>query len=89
MEKVTPTIIVWLFLVGATLVETLVFYQDPGGYYAEAAIGLMAAVGAVITTMFSMGLKDEATSVKYVLLVPVLLVAVLVLSMLLAYPVVF
>ena len=38
MEKITPTIGVWLYLVIATLAETLVFYRSPGNYSTEIAL---------------------------------------------------
>jgi cytochrome c oxidase subunit IV len=89
MEKITPTIGVWLYLVIATLAETLVFYRSPGNYSTEIAIGLIAAVSAIVTALISMNLKDESAAVQYILLVPVLLVAVLIVTMVLAYPVNF
>jgi hypothetical protein len=89
MKKIIPTVSIWLYLVIATLAETLVYYQDPGDYATEVIIGLMAAVSAIVTASLAMGLKEEPKAVQYMLLVPVALVAVLTVTMLLAYPVVF
>ena len=89
MNKITPTVSVWLYLVIATLAETLIFYRSPGNYDTEIVVGLIAAVSAIVTALVSMNLKDESAAVQYVLLVPVLLVAVLIVTMILAYPVNF
>jgi cytochrome c oxidase subunit IV len=89
MNKITSTVSVWLYVVVATLAETLVFYRAPGNYTTEAVVGLIASVSAVVTVLVSMNLKDESAAVQYILLVPVLLVAVLIITMVLAFPVVF
>jgi hypothetical protein len=87
--KTTSIVGVWLLIVVGVLVETFFFYQDPGGYGTESVIGLIAALAAVMTMVFSMGLKDEDRAVRYMLLIPVALVAVLTVTMLFAYPVSF
>jgi hypothetical protein len=80
---------VWLTIVVGVVAETVIFYQDPGANTVEAAIGIIAAASAVVTMIFSMGLKDEPAPVRYMLLAPVGLLAVLTITMLLAYPVSF
>jgi hypothetical protein len=88
MNKVS-IVSVWLVLVTAVVVETIVYYQDPGGYATEAVVAILAVATALVTSMFSMGLKDEQSSVRFVLVVPVALLVVLTVAMLYAYPVSF
>jgi beta-lactamase regulating signal transducer with metallopeptidase domain len=80
---------VWLVVVVAALAETILYYQSPDVPITEAVIGVIAAAAAVLTVAFSMGLKDEDGVVHYMVLVPVLLLAVLIITMLFAYPVNF
>ena len=76
-------------MVASAVMETFLYYQDPGGYGTESVIGMVAALAAVITVIFSMGLKDEDRAVRYMLLIPVGLVTVLTITMIFAYPVSF
>ena len=71
-----------------TVVEVGLFNLAKGNTDVDIGIGLIAAVNAVITALYSMDLKDESTAIKYLFLIPVLLVAVLLITLLLAYPVV-
>ena len=89
MTKTTSAVCIWLGLLTAILAETLVYYQSPGSYLAEAVIGLLAAASTVAAALVSMDLKDESQALRYMLLVPVGLIAVLTITMLFAYPVSF
>jgi hypothetical protein len=80
---------VWLTVVGSVVAETFVYYLDPGEIAAEVVIGVLATATALVTMLFSMGLKDEQRAVRYMLVVPVGLLAVLIVTMLLAYQVSF
>ena len=88
MEK-TTIVGVWLVVVLAALAETILYYLNPDAPVTEGVIGVIAAAAATTTVAFSMGLKDEEGAVRYMVLVPVLLVAVLITTMLFAYPVSF
>jgi hypothetical protein len=79
---------VWASLVATTVVEVGLFELAKGNLYADIAIALIAAINATVTAMFSMDLRDESTAVKYLFLIPVLLVAVLMITLLLAFPVI-
>ncbi len=87
--KTTSIVAVWLLLVAGVTAETVVYYTNPGGYATETAIGLIATAGAITTATFSMSLKDEDMSLRFMILIPVALVTVLAVSMLFAYPVNF
>jgi hypothetical protein len=86
--KQSTVVGVWASLVATTVVEVGLFEAAKGNIVADILIGLIAAVNAVVTAMFSMDLRDESTAVKYFFLMPVLLVAVLILTLLLAFPVI-
>ena len=79
---------IWASLVVATFVEVGLFELAKGNVGADMLIGVIAAINATLTALFSMDLRDESTAVKYFFLMPVLLVAVLILTLLLAYPVI-
>jgi len=51
-------------------------------------IGVIASVSAVVTALFSMNIREESTAVKYLFLIPVLLVGVLIVTLLLAFPII-
>lgn len=86
--KTTIALAVWLYLVVASVIEVLLYKVNPGNLNIDIGISLIAAVSAVITVLFSMDLKDESTAIKYLFLIPVLLVAVLIITLLLAFPIV-
>ena len=86
--KQSTAVGVWASLVATTFVEVGLFELAKGNVDADIVIGLFAALNATITALFSMDLKDESTAVKYFFLMPVLLVAVLILTLLLAFPVI-
>ncbi len=86
--KVVTTVGVWLYMMAAAVLEVLVSKSDPGNINADIAIGLIAAASAVITALFSMNIRQETTAVKYLFLIPVLLVAVLIITLVLSFPVI-
>jgi predicted membrane protein len=87
MNKTTTTgLSVWLIMVLAAIVEVLAERNDPGNINIDIFIGLLAAFGGVTTALFSMGLREESTAIKYLFLIPVLLVAVLIVTLVLAFP---
>ncbi|MGA2198439.1 MAG: cytochrome C oxidase subunit IV family protein, partial [Nitrososphaerales archaeon] len=77
---------VWLYLVVATVVEVALFKVNPGNLNIDIVIGVIAAISAVVTVMFSMNIREESTAIQYLFLIPVLLVGVLIITMLLAFP---
>lgn len=87
--KKTTIVGVWFVVVLSALAETILYYLSPDASVTEGVIGVIAAGAATTTVAFSMGLKDEEGAVHYMVLVPVLLVAVLIITMLFAYPVNF
>jgi multidrug transporter EmrE-like cation transporter len=78
---------VWLYLVVATVVEVALFKVNPGNLNIDIVIGVIAAISAVVTVMFSMNIREESTAIQYLFLIPVLLVGVLIITMLLAFPI--
>jgi hypothetical protein len=84
--KTTIAVAVWLYLVVASVIEALLYKVNPGNLNIDIVISLVAAVSAVLTVLFSMDLRDESTAIKYLFLIPVLLVAVLIITLLLAFP---
>ena len=66
--------------------EVALFRINPGNLNVDVGIGLVAAVGAILTALYSMGLREENTAVKYLFLIPVLLVAVLIITLVLSFP---
>jgi hypothetical protein len=88
MMKTTLAVGIWLYLVAATVVEVAVFYVSPGSLNIDVVIGVIAAISAVITAMFSMGIREEPTSIQYLFIIPVLLVGVLIVTLLLSFPII-
>ena len=86
--KLATTVGVWLYMVVLAVVEVLLFQSDRGNINVDIAIGLVAAAGAVVTTLFSMGIRQESTAVKYLFLIPVLLVGVLIITLVLSFPII-
>lgn len=80
-------IVVWVYLMAATLAEMLVFYAFPGNPTFQGVIGLIASVNAIVTMVVSMKLKDEPRALQYFLFVPLILIAVLLLAMVFDYPI--
>jgi len=88
MKVVTTAISVWLYMVVAALAEVYVSSLKPGNINVDIVIGLIAAASAVITALYSMNIRSENTAVKYLFLIPVLLVAVLIITLVLSFPVI-
>ena len=86
--KTTTPIVVWLLMVVMAVAEVGLFSLNPGNINIDIVIGLVAAAGAIITALFSMGLREENTAIKYLFLIPVLLVAVLVITLVLSFPII-
>ena len=86
--KLVTTVGVWLYMVAAAVLEVFVSKADPGNINADIVIGLVASASAVITALFSMNIRSETTAVKYLFLIPVLLVAVLIITLVLSVPVI-
>lgn len=78
--------VVWAYLAAATLAEMLVFYLFPGRFFFEGVIGFIASANAIVAIIVPMELKNEPRGIQFFLLVPVILVAVLLLGMIFAYP---
>jgi multidrug transporter EmrE-like cation transporter len=87
MMKTNLAVGVWLYLVVATVVEVALFKVNPGNLNIDIVIGVIAAISAVVTVMFSMNIREESTAIQYLFLIPVLLVGVLIITMLLAFPI--
>jgi hypothetical protein len=79
-------IIVWVYLVAGTLGEMIVFYLFPNNFLFEGVIGIVAAANALVTIVVSMELKDEPRALQFFLFAPVILISVLLLGMIFAYP---
>jgi hypothetical protein len=86
MMKLATAVGVWLYMVVAAVAEVFISKANPGSVNADIVIGIIAAASAVITALFSMGLRSESTAVKYLFLIPVLLVAVLIITLVLSFP---
>ena len=84
--KLATAVGVWLYMVVAAVAEVFISKANPGSVNADIVIGIIAAASAVITALFSMGLRSESTAVKYLFLIPVLLVAVLIITLVLSFP---
>jgi len=83
MKYLSP-IAIWLYLVLTTVGETYIFYTGPGTFAVNAAIGLIALVNAGITALFLMNIRQESSSVHYLILAPFALVMVLILTLIFA-----
>jgi multidrug transporter EmrE-like cation transporter len=88
MMKTVAAVGVWLYMVVLAVVEVLLFRTNPGNIDVDIVIGLVAAAGAVVTALFSMGIRQESTAVKYLFLIPVLLVGVLIITLVLSFPII-
>jgi|GEM_PF-1932182 hypothetical protein len=88
MMKTSLAVGIWLYLVVASVVEVVAYRVNPGGLNIDIVIGVIASVSAVVTALFSMNIREESTAVKYLFLVPVLLVGVLIITLLLAFPII-
>jgi len=88
MMKTSLAVFVWGCLVVASAVEAAIFELNPGNLNVDIVIGLIASIMAVVTVLFSMDIRHEPTAVKYLFLMPVLLVGVLIVTLLLAFPIV-
>ncbi len=88
MVKTSLAVLVWATLVVASAVEAALFELNPGNLNVDIVITLIASVMAVTTVFFSMGLKEESTAIRYLFLMPVLLVGVLIVTLLLAFPII-
>ncbi len=75
-------------MVIAAVAEVYISSLKPGNINVDIVIGLIAAAGAVITALFSMNIRAETTAVKYLFLIPVLLVAVLIITLVLSFPII-
>jgi hypothetical protein len=78
--------IVWVYLVGATLAEMLVFYAFPGNSLFQGVIGVIASSNGILTMVVSMKLKDEPRALQYFMIVPLILLAILLLAIIFDYP---
>jgi multidrug transporter EmrE-like cation transporter len=88
MMKTSLAVGIWLYLVAASVVEVVAYRVNPGGLNIDIVIGVIASVSAVLTALFSMNIREESTAVKYLFLIPVLLVGVLIITLLLAFPII-
>ncbi len=88
MMKTSLAVGVWLYLVVASVIEVAAYETNPGNLNIDVVIGTIAAVSAVVTALFSMNIREESTAIKYLFLIPVLLVGVLIITLLLAFPII-
>jgi len=86
--KLVTAVGIWLYMVVLAVVEVLLFRSNPGNIDIDIVIGLVAAAGAIVTALFSMGIRQESTAVKYLFLIPVLLVGVLIITLVLSFPII-
>lgn len=86
--KTIAAVALWAYLIVVTVVEVGVEQMNPGALNVDIVIGLIASVSAILTALFSMGLKYENTAVKYLFLIPVMLVAVLIITLVLSFPII-
>jgi hypothetical protein len=89
MMKTALAVGVWLYLVVATVIEVALFEVGPPGTIdIDIVIGVIAAVSAIVTVLFSMNIREESTSIQYLFLIPVLLVGVLIITLVLSFPII-
>lgn len=88
MKLVTTAITVWLYMIIAAVAEVYISSLKPGNINVDIVIGIVAAASAVVTALFSMNIRAETTAVKYLFLIPVLLVAVLIITLVLSFPII-
>lgn len=86
--KQSTAVGLWAGLVAISVAEVGLFKFNAGSTTSDVLIGLLASAAAATTAMFSMDLRDENTAIKYLFLIPVLLVAVLIITLLLSFPVI-
>jgi hypothetical protein len=86
--KTSLAVGVWLYLIVASVIEVALYSADKGALNVDIGITLIACVSAIVTAMFSMDIREESTAVKYLFLIPVLLVGVLIITLLLAFPII-
>ena len=86
--KTTTPIVIWLVMVVMAVAEVGLFKVNPGNINVDIVIGLVAAAGGILTALYSMGLREENTAIKYLFLIPVLLVAVLIITLVLSFPII-
>ena len=86
--KTSVAVGVWLYLVVASVIEVALYGADKGALNVDIGITLIACISAVVTVIFSMNIREESTAIKYLFLIPVLLVGVLIITLLLAFPLV-
>ena len=84
MRRITP-IIVWAYLVAATVLEVVVFYTIPTGTTVYESIGVLAVTKAVLIAMYFMHLKYEPRPLHYIILIPVILVFVLIMALVFSF----
>jgi len=83
--KVLTTMIVWAYLVAATIAEVVVFYRVPAGDLVYESIGVLAVTKAVLIAMYFMHLKYEPRPLHYLILVPVILIFVLIMALVFSF----
>jgi cytochrome c oxidase subunit 4 len=83
--KVLTTIIVWAYLVAATVAEVIVFYRVPAGDIVYESIGVLAVTKAVLIAMYFMHLKYEPRPLHYLILIPVILIFVLIMALVFSF----
>ncbi|MDV3244883.1 MAG: cytochrome C oxidase subunit IV family protein [Nitrososphaerales archaeon] len=79
--KAALTVGVWVYLLVATVTEVVFFDIFPRGFVTNLSIGLLAVSKAVLIVMYYMHLKYEPRPIKYLIVPPTLLVAVLILTL--------
>ncbi|MBI3859199.1 MAG: cytochrome C oxidase subunit IV family protein [Thaumarchaeota archaeon] len=79
--KIATTLIVWVYLVTATILEVVIYSEFPGSTLINLSIGILAASKAVLIVMYYMHLKYEPRPIQYLILPPTFLVAVLILTL--------
>jgi hypothetical protein len=82
----TTGVVVWGYLMAATLAEMILFYVFPAHLFFEGVIGFIASINGIVAIIVPMELKNEPVALQFFLFVPVLLVSVLLLGMIFAYP---
>jgi FtsH-binding integral membrane protein len=89
MMKTSLAVGIWLYLVIATVIEVALFKVGPPGTIdIDIVIGVVAAISAIVTALFSMNIREEPTAVQYLFLIPVLLVGVLIITLVLSFPII-
>ena len=83
--KVLTTIVVWAYLVAATVAEVIVYYRVPGGDLVYLSIGVLAVTKAVLIAMYFMHLKYEPRPLHYLILIPVILIFVLIMALVFSF----